>query len=69
MCCLLNVFHDRTGLIASIHTHLNVAVVRSFFLIFSDSVEQRTLVCAGCASCTFSFLSFFFDELFNSTKF
>lgn len=40
-----------------------------FFLIFSDSVEQRTLVCAGCASCTFSFLSFFFDELFNSTKF
>lgn len=69
MCCLLNVFHDRTGLIASIHTHLNVAVVRSFFFIFSDSVEQRTLVCAGCASCTFSFLSFFFDELFNSTKF
>lgn len=30
-----------------------------FFFIFSDSVEQHTLVCAGCASFTFSFLFFF----------
>lgn len=68
MCCLLNVFHDRTGLIVYTHTP-ECRRGALFFLIFSDSVEQRTLVCAGCASCTFSFLSFFFDELFNSTKF
>lgn len=46
MCCLLNVFHDRTGIIASIHTHLNVAVVRCFFwysLILSSNVHSCVL--------------------------
>lgn len=49
------------------HTWMLPWCVR-FFLIFSDSVEQRTLVCAGCASCTFSFLSFFFWRVVQFNK-
>lgn len=59
MCCLLNVFHDRTGLIASIHTHLNVAVVRSFFFnILWFCRATYTRVCWMCV--LYVFFSFFF---------